>query len=259
MVPTSLCPTGPAFIWDIFCRVVDNFGDMGVCWRLCVDLAGRGHSVRFWTDDTSARAWMAPGAREGRWARIDVHHWQRATDPQFVRQLPQSHVWIEAFGCEIAPEFIATHAISTSGIGNSSLKPPVWLNLEYLSAESYVERCHGLALPQKRPVQRASKVLLIYPGFGGTGGFAEGTRLSARHAALALPASRAEWLAAHRIRWAGEPLVSMFCYEPTNLARWLKTLDQMPNPSQVLVTAGRATQEVQRLQTGGLSAPEGKL
>jgi hypothetical protein len=20
--------------WDIFCRVIDNFGDIGVCWRL---------------------------------------------------------------------------------------------------------------------------------------------------------------------------------------------------------------------------------
>ncbi|MER2540956.1 MAG: elongation factor P maturation arginine rhamnosyltransferase EarP, partial [Azonexus sp.] len=20
--------------WDIFCRVIDNYGDIGVCWRL---------------------------------------------------------------------------------------------------------------------------------------------------------------------------------------------------------------------------------
>ena len=29
--------------WDIFCRVIDNHGDLGVCWRLSVDLAQRGH------------------------------------------------------------------------------------------------------------------------------------------------------------------------------------------------------------------------
>ena len=40
--------------WDVFCRVVDNFGDIGVCWRLAADLAGRGQAVRLWADDLSA-------------------------------------------------------------------------------------------------------------------------------------------------------------------------------------------------------------
>ena len=31
--------------WDLFCRVIDNFGDIGVCWRLAADLAGRGEAV----------------------------------------------------------------------------------------------------------------------------------------------------------------------------------------------------------------------
>ncbi|HEY0886111.1 MAG TPA: elongation factor P maturation arginine rhamnosyltransferase EarP, partial [Ramlibacter sp.] len=24
----------PAMLWDIFCKVIDNHGDIGVCWRL---------------------------------------------------------------------------------------------------------------------------------------------------------------------------------------------------------------------------------
>ena len=47
--------------WDIFCKVIDNFGDIGVCWRLAADLAGRGQPVRLWVDDGTALAWMAPG------------------------------------------------------------------------------------------------------------------------------------------------------------------------------------------------------
>ena len=47
-------------LWDIFCRVIDNHGDLGVCWRLSADLANRGHTVRLWVDDVSALAWMAP-------------------------------------------------------------------------------------------------------------------------------------------------------------------------------------------------------
>ena len=46
----------PPLRWDLFCRVVDNFGDIGVCWRLAADLAGRGHAVRLWVDDPSALA-----------------------------------------------------------------------------------------------------------------------------------------------------------------------------------------------------------
>ena len=29
----------PALQWDVFCRVIDNFGDIGVCWRLVAQLA----------------------------------------------------------------------------------------------------------------------------------------------------------------------------------------------------------------------------
>ncbi|MEO6624035.1 MAG: elongation factor P maturation arginine rhamnosyltransferase EarP, partial [Burkholderiaceae bacterium] len=54
--------------WDIFCRVIDNYGDIGVCWRLAADLAARGRQVRLWVDDARALHWMAPGAREGKWS-----------------------------------------------------------------------------------------------------------------------------------------------------------------------------------------------
>ena len=47
--------------WDIFCKVIDNYGDMGVCWRLAADLASRAHRVRLWVDDLAALSWMAPG------------------------------------------------------------------------------------------------------------------------------------------------------------------------------------------------------
>ena len=47
-----------ARVWEIFCRVIDNFGDIGVCWRVANDLAHRGEQVRLWTDDASALRWM---------------------------------------------------------------------------------------------------------------------------------------------------------------------------------------------------------
>lgn len=61
----------PALQWDVFCRVIDNFGDIGVCWRLATQLAARGQQVRLWVDDASALAWMAPGGCPG----VEVRDW----------------------------------------------------------------------------------------------------------------------------------------------------------------------------------------
>jgi uncharacterized repeat protein (TIGR03837 family) len=106
----------PALLWDLFCQVIDNHGDLGVCWRLAAQLAARGQRVRLWVDDARALAWMAPGAVEGHgWPGIQVLPWTRpfhaGMPPEAMAQLPRADVWIEAFGCEIAPEFIAFNAI----------------------------------------------------------------------------------------------------------------------------------------------------
>ncbi|NBU19682.1 MAG: DUF2331 family protein, partial [Betaproteobacteria bacterium] len=60
--------------WDIFCHVIDNHGDLGVSWRLAVDLAERGHSVRLWVDDASALVWMAPNGHP----KVEVSKWSDA-------------------------------------------------------------------------------------------------------------------------------------------------------------------------------------
>ena len=67
-MPTA--PSSPLLLWDLFCQVIDNHGDLGVCWRLAAQLAARGQRVRLWVDDGRALAWMAPGALEGRWPGI---------------------------------------------------------------------------------------------------------------------------------------------------------------------------------------------
>jgi hypothetical protein len=89
--------------WDIFCKVIDNFGDIGVCWRLACGLAARGHTVRLWVDDTAALGWMAPSGCEG----VRVLPWPQDGTPLDLdaagfAQRP-SDVLVEAFGCEIAP------------------------------------------------------------------------------------------------------------------------------------------------------------
>lgn len=63
----AAAPAAP-LLWDVFCRVVDNFGDLGVCRRLALHLAALGHRVRLWVDDADLMQRMAPDipARQGR-------------------------------------------------------------------------------------------------------------------------------------------------------------------------------------------------
>ena len=44
--------------WDLFCRVIDNYGDIGVCWRLARQLA-REHGLRVVEDAAHAFGSMA--------------------------------------------------------------------------------------------------------------------------------------------------------------------------------------------------------
>jgi uncharacterized repeat protein (TIGR03837 family) len=248
--------------WDIFCKVIDNFGDIGVCWRLSQDLAQRGQQVRLWVDDASALAWMAPGGATG----VEVRAWTH-TAPAIGEDVP-SDVVIEAFGCEvnaawITPVSIAAYA-SIHGPGGqldtlnpiskpSAKQPPVWINLEYLSAEPFVERSHGLPSPVMSGPARGITKWFFYPGFTlGTGGLLRDKQVAQRLAAD--PTHVTEPVAASVLPPANSTLsaplkISLFCYEPPALDPLLDQLSQAPLPTELLVTAGRATQAVQHAIT----------
>jgi uncharacterized repeat protein (TIGR03837 family) len=209
-------------LWDIFCRVIDNYGDIGVGWRLSVSLAARGERVRFWVDDTSALAWMAPfGA-----PNVEIRHWTR---PIQTEGLAPGDILLETFACEIDPEFIAAYADWTGARGQKSL----WINLEYLSAESYAERNHGLPSPIMTGPGAGLCKYFFYPGFTmATGGLLREPDLAERQTRF----ERADWLQQKGVHW--------FCYEPPALADFLDRLATGPQATQLLVTAGRATAAV---------------
>lgn len=224
--------------WDIFCKVIDNFGDIGVCWRLARQIAASGQPARLWVDDDSALAWMAPDRAEG----VEVRPWHGLAP----EGLPPGDVLIEAFGCDITPDWV--QAIATANTA--------WINLEYLSAEPYVERMHGLPSPVLSGPLAGWRKRFFYPGFTvGTGGLLREPDLRQRQRRF----DRASWLAAQGIRpETGARLISLFCYEPAALSA---LLDQLARPKELsnkgaasapavthlLVTSGRATAAVQAL------------
>lgn len=237
-----------AMRWDIFCRVIDNFGDVGVCWRLSAELARRGEAVRLWLDDPQALAWMAPGALVGRVNGIEVLHWTTPLPEGLPARLPLADVWIEAFGCEPPTECIEDLATRLGQGG----RPPVWINLEYLSAEPYVERSHRLPSPiMSGPLRDAPGGLtkwFFYPGFTErTGGLLREADLLQRQATFDADA----WL--HGLDLPPtRPRASLFCYEPAALPEVLRQAAQAS--WQWLVTPGRAWRAAQAAPAGLLHA-----
>ncbi|MBL0420338.1 elongation factor P maturation arginine rhamnosyltransferase EarP [Ramlibacter sp. AW1] len=208
--------------WDIFCKVIDNHGDLGVCWRLAAELAGRGESVRLWVDEPAALAFMAPRGAP----RVEVLRWQEASAAHSPAQ-----VVVEAFGCDPHEAYLVALAERT----RREQRQPAWINLEYLSAEAWVERCHGLASPVLSGPAKGLTKKFFYPGFTPlTGGLIREQALATRQAAF----DRAAWLRARSLPPEGERLISLFCYEPPvepllmQLARG--------EPTRLLVTEGRA-------------------
>jgi uncharacterized repeat protein (TIGR03837 family) len=216
--------------WDIFCKVIDNHGDLGVCWRLACGLAARGESARLWVDDPSALDWMAPGGRTG----VMVLPWDAKTAAREADAAPAPDVLIEAFGCDPAPEAIARFAAGR----HADAATHRWINLEYLSAEPYVERLHRLPSPVFRGPGDGLTKHFFYPGFTeATGGLLREAELMTRRAAF----DRGAWLARQGIAWGGERVISLFCYEPAALEALLAQFESAAQPTRLLVTAGRAT------------------
>lgn len=217
----------PALRWEIFCRVIDNFGDIGVCWRLACNLARRGQTVRLWVDDPSALSWMAPEGCVG----VEVRNW---TSPLDMTNTVPGDVLVEAFGCDVDPEFIAAYADSIRARGIKSS----WINLEYLSAEGFAKACHGLPSPVMRGPGAGLTKHFFYPGFTvGTGGLLREPDLLSRQAQF----DRRAWLAQHGVRNTDQRVLSLFCYEPASLGELLNTLATDAQPSCLLVTPGRAS------------------
>lgn len=230
--------------WALFCRVIDNYGDLGVAWRLASQIAASGDTVQLWVDAPEALAWMAPGALEGRWPRVQVRPWTQPFAADALAQGP-ADVWVELFGCDIDPEFIAQHDRFTPASGAKASNNPVWINLEYLSAETYVERSHGLPSPILHGPAQGRTRHFFFPGYTErTGGLLREPDLLARQAAF----DAARWRERQRLPSGQALRISLFCYEPPALGAWLDALaaggSGTGQPVQLWVTHGRAAAAV---------------
>jgi len=181
---------------DIFCNVIDNYGDIGVCWRLARQLVKEhGLAVRLWVDDLASFARLCPEADPAAEKQIcrgvEVCLWSK-----LFPEVQPAELVIEAFACKLPQSYIEAMAEVTeqpdlqakmdarrrglderdstsqyseggeavANNADASLigRKPVWINLEYLSAEDWVESHHKLPSPHpKLPLTK----YFFFPGF----------------------------------------------------------------------------------------------
>ena len=223
--------------WDVFCKVIDNYGDVGVTWRLARQLAAEhGRAVRLWVDDLQSLERLCPDidprVDAQRAHGVEVRCWNDAT-----ASAQPADVVIEGFACELPAAYCASMA------GNAAAgRAPVWINLEYLSAEEWVGGCHGMPSPHPRyGIMRH----FYFPGFTpDTGGLLRERGLfEARDAYQSNPAAQAAFWQRIGVppRVRNEWRVSLFSYAKAPVQALLTGLSAHPHPVRLIVPKGPST------------------
>ena len=220
--------------WDVFCRVVDNFGDVGVSWRLARQLAREhGKAVRLWLDDLTVLAKLRPEvdpARDGQALEgVEIARMRESFAPGDV-----ADVVVETFGCDPPEGYVLAMA------GRPA--KPRWINLEYLSAEEWVEESHALPSPNPRlPLTKH----YFFPGFTTrTGGLLREGGLVARREEFQRDAGAqaAFW---HSLVGRAPPenalKVSLFSYSDAPVEGLAQACRQYPGPVWLLAAEGAAS------------------
>ncbi|MDD4880729.1 MAG: elongation factor P maturation arginine rhamnosyltransferase EarP [Gallionellaceae bacterium] len=225
--------------WDIFCTVIDNYGDIGITWRLARQLVTEyALQVRLWVDDLESfrhiRPEIDPGLDCQVCSGVDIRRWRSP-----LPEVEPADVVIEALACHLPEQY-------EKAMAEQAVKP-LWLNLEYLSAEAWVAGCH--ALPSPHPRLALTKYFFM-PGYvAGTGGvLKESWLIRERDAFQADVQARNEfWRAlAVPVERPGELRVSLFSYESQAIESLFQAWAEGTQPVRCLVPEGKPLLNVAR-------------
>ena len=213
----------PIRCW-LFCTVIDNFGDIGVSWRLAQQLSQRlGWQVHLWLDDDVAlRALVldVPPTFPAIHQHIHLHHWQEGKDVADIDQLILPDVVIETFACHLPNNVL--HMIEQHH--------PIWLNWEYLSAEDWAVRTHLMPSLQHNGSEKYFWQMGFVPQSGGL----------LREIDYRVPS----------IPKSSNIQIFAFTYASAVWSQWAQTLSQQ-NYSITLRCAGKPLQECLNVQKVG--------
>lgn len=226
---------------DLFCAVVDNFGDIGICWRLSRQLVTEHQwQLCLWVDDLVSFQKICPdvdtGLTDQQVAGVRIRLWSSPLPP--LSEADRPDLLLDALACAAPQSYL-------QWLTQAAIKP-LWLNLEYLSAEDWVADCHGL--PSLHP-QIALKKYFFFPGFTDkTGGLIREQHKVTQLAALTADpdAQQQFW---QRIGVADamqyQRKISLFAYSQPNIQHWLAQLAQGLQSHLLLVPEGVLARELQ--------------
>ncbi len=140
--------------WDIFCKIVDNYGDIGVCWRLSQQLAHEHNlTIRLLIDDMASAKKIITNLDISKQSQlingVQVCVWPTLKN---TATADAADVVLETFSCAL-PDFYLQQMVQQDSI---------WINLEYLSAEKWVSDFHAKPSPQ---ATLAITKHYFFPGF----------------------------------------------------------------------------------------------
>ncbi|MDO6776427.1 elongation factor P maturation arginine rhamnosyltransferase EarP [Shewanella sp. 3_MG-2023] len=231
--------------WDIFCAVVDNYGDIGVTWRLAKQLhAEYGIEINLWVDDLHSFSHILPqlnpAIAQQCFCGVNIFQWNNPLDIEYKA----GSVLIEAFACELPSQVKSSieelHNHNKHHTSTSSHTPPLWINLEYLCAEDWVDGCHGLPSMQ----QSGLKKYFYFPGFTAKSGglICEQDLFSQRNAWQADSSNKLSLFRQLGLSGinAEDVVVSVFSYESQSLASLVKLWRQSSQTMHALIPVGKS-------------------
>ena len=216
--------------WDIFCQIVDNYGDAGVCWRLARALSRLSSSsvnnvecddsrIRLFCDDLNVLNVITHGdaVAHGASLGVEVLPWSAAESPAILASV--GDVVIEAFACHLPKPYV--EAMVQKTFQKISAKQPIWINLEYLTAEAWADDMHLMPSPQNNGLNK----YFYFPGFTPkAGGVLLGDWDEVTSNSLNIPTSLSSAFESCRPK---SKKVSIFNYKQAPLDAWLDSVNQV--------------------------------
>lgn len=231
---------------DVFCSVIDNFGDIGICWRLSRQMvAEHDIAVTLWVDDLASFQRICPQIDQSlplqQCNGVLIRRWQQELPSLANADFPD--LLIEALACTVPESYLQQFAIARPDA--------IWLNLEYLSAEDWVLGCHQLASPQSG-LQIAK--YFFFPGFTeGTGGLLREQHLVDALAVFSKDQSAQQqfWQRAGVFdAMAYQLKISLFCYQQQAIGDFVAQLQQLSQTVLLLVPEGVVATQLREIWPG---------
>lgn len=225
----------------IWCRVIDNFGDAGVAWRLARSLKREyGWCVTLIIDKPETLAAFVPEVDAAGDActalGIRVMRWNAAAERFFSKATTLPDVTVEAFSCRL-PDGVE-EALSH----RFDMKPTAVFALDYLTAETYAEESNGLV---SRHPRFGYPKTFVFPGFTEkTGGIVREADISEARKAFEAAGGKTAFLESSGADPAAPFTLFFFTYPTKAVDALAGAFASDKRPLQILLAPGAASEKL---------------